>query len=154
MDTVDEVNPPRPLASGRVDEAMSCLQPYNLRSRRGGEPSPSPPCRPRPGGLLADRSASIPPGDPPRTNKTAPWTHKIAPWTHKTAPWTHTTGSRAQNCSLDIQLMRKIIAKYVQIPFFHKKSKIHRFLINFVFLLTKFQNLALMRNLGLEEKKS
>ena len=46
--------------------------------------------------------------------------------------------------------MRKIIAKYVQIPFFHKKSKIHRFLINFFFFLTKFWNLALMRNLGLE----
>ena len=102
----------------------------DLQPPRGGEPSPSPPCRPRLGGVLARRRYPISPGDPPRTHRTAPWTHKIAPWTHKTAPWTHRTGSRAQNCSLDIQLMRKIIAKYVQIPFFHKKSKIHWFLIN------------------------
>ena len=63
----------------------------DLRPPRGGEPSPSPPCRPRLGGLLAGRRGSISPGDPPRTNKTAPWTHKIAPWKYKTAPWTHNT---------------------------------------------------------------
>ena len=50
---------------------------------------------------------------------------------------------------LGVYFLRKTNEKYVQISFFHKKSKIHRFLIDF-FLLTKFQNLALMRNLRLE----
>jgi len=58
------IYPPRPLASGRVDEAMSCLEPSNLRSQRGGEPSPSPPCRHRAGRLLADQSNLNPPRSP------------------------------------------------------------------------------------------
>ena len=53
-------NPPRPLDLGRVD-VSSCIQPYNFRSQRGGEPSPSPPCRPRLGDSLAGRSKLIPP---------------------------------------------------------------------------------------------
>ena len=67
-------NPPRPLASGRVDRA-SCLQPSNLRPQRGGEPSPSPPCRPGAGQLLARRTPSKnhpnpPPNPPPNTLQT------------------------------------------------------------------------------------
>ena len=101
-------NPPRPLASGRVDRAP-CLQPSNLRPQRGGEPSPSPPCRPRAGRLLAPRSNLIPPRSPlaptkllPRHtkllpgHKTAPWTYKTAPWTHKIAPRTHKTAPQTQ----------------------------------------------------------
>ena len=48
------------------------------------------------------------------------------------------------------ELRTSFCTKYVQISFFHKKSKIHRFLIEFFWGGAKFQNLALMRNLGLE----
>ena len=82
-------NPPRPLASWRVDGWLCASVPPShslflqttATKGRGTLPFPSlqPPARRGVGGVLAVRSYPIPPGDPS-------WTHRIASWTHLIGP--------------------------------------------------------------------